>query len=85
MVVQDPQNRIFIVRNNGFAAYGALGKFKVLEVVDTLELGSNCAHYESDSKQILGWKKEVMARQDNSSFAAAVFFNVPANNVLSEF
>lgn len=29
LVVQDPQNRVFIIRNGGFASYGNVGRFKV--------------------------------------------------------
>lgn len=33
MVVLDPQNRVFIIRNGGFVSYGSSGMFKVVEVV----------------------------------------------------
>ncbi|KAJ3251438.1 hypothetical protein HDU77_005865 [Chytriomyces hyalinus] len=92
-VVMDPTNRIFVIRNSGFAAYGSEGRFKVIEIVDTLNLGDEHAHYESrppgtNSNQslskpaILGWKRDVKITVGNSRITVASFFLVPANNVL---
>ncbi|KAJ3217684.1 hypothetical protein HK099_005382 [Clydaea vesicula] len=81
LVVQDPQNRVFIVRNGGFVAYGANGRFKILEVVDTLNLGDAYAIKESDSNRILGWKRDVVETANGSSYTAATFLNIPANNI----
>ncbi|KAJ1558303.1 hypothetical protein HK096_002407, partial [Nowakowskiella sp. JEL0078] len=92
-VIMDPANRIFIVKNGGFAAYGAEGKFKIIAIVDTLDLGDGCALRESQIPgtptlgRILGWKREVktdVVNTDGTStrITVATFFNVPANNVL---
>lgn len=60
MVIQDPQNRIFVLRNGGFVSFGAFGSFKVLAIVDILNLGDENAVREKDGEQkILGWKKDV--------------------------
>jgi regulator of protease activity HflC (stomatin/prohibitin superfamily) len=82
LVVQDPQNRVFIIRNGGFAAYGAQGRFRVLAIVDTLDLGDVNAVKESGTNQILGWKKEVKVKEEGSLISVATFLNVPANNIV---
>jgi hypothetical protein len=71
MVVQDPQNRVFVIRNGGFVSFGANGRFKILAVVDTLNLGAT---------RVLGYKHDIKAGP--SSVTVATFFNVPANNVV---
>ncbi|KAI8614760.1 hypothetical protein BC830DRAFT_1045882, partial [Chytriomyces sp. MP71] len=87
-VVMNPSNKIFIVRNSGFAAYGAQGRFRVIDIVDTLNLGDAHAHYESQlsgssqRKVVLGWKRDVKIDVNGSSVVVASFFLVPANNVL---
>ncbi|KAJ3207050.1 hypothetical protein HDU83_003584 [Entophlyctis luteolus] len=84
-VVMDPANRIFVIRNSGFAAYGAQGTFKVIEIVDTLNLGDEHAHYETrptGKGPILGWKRDVAIQVGGSRITVASFFLVPANNVL---
>jgi hypothetical protein len=60
MVVEDPQNRVFVIRNGGFVSFGANGRFKILAVVDTLNLGASNAVYEdSASNRTLDSKQEV--------------------------
>ncbi|KAJ3206817.1 ABC transporter C member 13, partial [Entophlyctis luteolus] len=85
-VVMDPSNKIFVIRNSGFAAYGAQGKFKVIEIVDTLNLGDNHAVYEKlpngQNGPVLGWKRDVKIQVGYSQITVATFFLVPANNVL---
>ncbi|KAI9346580.1 hypothetical protein BDR26DRAFT_817878 [Obelidium mucronatum] len=89
-VVMDPANRIFVIRNSGFAAYGSQGRFKVIDIVDTLNLGDEHAHYEvrptsngqSTRGPILGWKRDVAITVGHSPITVATFFLVPANNVL---
>ncbi|KAI8828583.1 hypothetical protein BJ741DRAFT_653492 [Chytriomyces cf. hyalinus JEL632] len=88
-VVMDPANRIFVIRNSGFAAYGSQGCFKVIEIVDTLNLGESHAHYESShagtngrAPAVLGWKRDVNITVSGSLITVATFFLVPANNVL---
>ncbi|KAJ3066010.1 hypothetical protein HDU98_010665 [Podochytrium sp. JEL0797] len=84
-VVLDPANRIFVIRNSGFAAYGAQGRFKVIDIVDTLNLGDEHAHYEqrpSGRGPVLGWKRDVKITVGGSKITVATFFLVPANNVL---
>ncbi|KAI8901215.1 hypothetical protein BC833DRAFT_535857 [Globomyces pollinis-pini] len=85
LVVQDPQNRAFVIRNGGFVAYGAQGTFKILEVVDTLNLGPQNAIKEYGQGRILGWKHEIHSTVTNGStnikVVVATFLNVPANNV----
>jgi hypothetical protein len=81
MVVQDPQNRVFVIRNGGFVSFGANGRFKILAVVDTLNLGAANAIYEgAGSTRVLGYKHDIKAGP--SSVTVATFFNVPANNVV---
>ncbi|KAJ3135556.1 cytochrome c oxidase subunit 1 [Physocladia obscura] len=85
-VVMDPANRIFVIRNSGFAAYGSQGRFKVIDIVDTLNLGDGHAHYEKlangSNGPVLGWKRDVSISVGASKITVATFFLVPANNVL---
>jgi hypothetical protein len=37
-VISDPQNRIFVVKNSGFAAYAIDGTYDVLAIVDQTHL-----------------------------------------------
>ncbi|KAI8825630.1 uncharacterized protein EV422DRAFT_563460 [Fimicolochytrium jonesii] len=77
LVVEDPENRVFVIRNGGFCAFGSRGRFHILAVVDTLALGDACAIKESDGKRILGWKREVKRQ----NITVCTFLNIPANNV----
>ncbi|KAJ3035233.1 hypothetical protein HDV00_004141 [Rhizophlyctis rosea] len=77
LVVEDPENRIFVIRNGGFAAFGAHGRFRVLASVDTLNLGEDCAVYEPENRRLLGFRKEIRS----GNVVVATFLNVPANNV----
>lgn len=80
LVVEDPENRVFVIRNGGFAAFGAHGRFRVLASVDTLNLGDDAAEYEpgtSTQKRLLGHRREIRS----GNVIVATFLNVPANNV----
>lgn len=92
MVCLDPNNQVFVVRNGGFAAYGSAGTYRVVEIVDTLNLGDDHAVIEidvSDNREIhriLGYKKEVKhvltvgGRKRETTIAT--FLNVPAQNAV---
>ncbi|ORY87919.1 hypothetical protein BCR37DRAFT_375881 [Protomyces lactucae-debilis] len=92
MVCLDPQNQVFVVRNGGFASYGHSGTYKVIEIVDTLNLGEEYAVRETDLSEdesmgrLLGYKKEVrhnvMVGDKTQSVTIATFFNVPAQNTV---
>lgn len=94
MVVLDPSNQVFIVRNGGFAAYGSAGSYRVVEIVDTLNLGDEYAVRETDSSlseedntsRILGYKKEIKHNVSiggrRQKVTIATFFNVPAQNTV---
>ena len=91
MVCLDPTNQVFVVRNSGFVGYGASGNYKVIDVVDTLNLGEQHAVREADAdidgvRRILGYKKEVKhtvyVKNVSKEVTIATFFIVPAANVL---
>jgi hypothetical protein len=86
MVVLDPQNRVFIVRNGGFISYGIGGRFRIVAVVDTLDLGEKNAVYDKSMNAVVGYKREVtipvVAAGQKTNITLATFFNVPANNVV---
>ena len=93
MVCMDPNNQVFIVRNGGFAAFGSNGSYKVVEIVDTLNLGDEYAVMETDTNdedatRVLGYKKEVKHNVKLSGsgkterVTIATFFNVPAQNTV---
>ncbi|KAF8607819.1 hypothetical protein BDV93DRAFT_487714 [Ceratobasidium sp. AG-I] len=82
-VVSDPQNRIFILRGGGFAAFAVQGTYDVLAVVDQTHLASHVK--DKVTGATLGWMQEVkMPAQVKSSatdFVVAAFLDIPANNV----
>jgi regulator of protease activity HflC (stomatin/prohibitin superfamily) len=92
MVCLDPQNQVFIVRNGGFAAYGNAGTYKVVDIVDTLNLGEEYAVRETDvgdgeaQGRLLGYKKEILHNvvvgDRCQRVTIATFFNVPAQNTV---
>jgi len=82
-VVSDPQNRIFVVKNGGFAALAVEGSYDVLAVVDQTHL----AHivHDPQTKSLLGWTHEVtmsskVGGPSGNKFIVALFLNIPANN-----
>ena len=79
LVVEDPENRVFVIRNGGFASFGAHGRFRVLASVDLLNLGDESAIYETTNGQrrLLGHIKTIRS----GGVIVATFLNVPANNV----
>jgi hypothetical protein len=84
MVVLDPQNRAFVIRNGGFVAYGESGRFRIVAVVDTLDLGPEAAVRDRSMNTVIGWKKEiktsVKSENGTTMITVATFFNVPANS-----
>ncbi|QRW16058.1 SPFH domain / Band 7 family [Rhizoctonia solani] len=82
-VVSDPQNRIFIVSEGGFAAFAVQGTYDVLEVVDQTHLTKHVK--DKVTGATLGWMQEVtMPSQiggNASNYAVAGFLDIPANNV----
>jgi len=82
-VVSDPQNRIFVVKNGGFAALAIEGSYDVLAVVDQTHLGH--AVHDPQTKSLLGWTHEVTMSStaggsSGNRFVVALFLNIPANN-----
>ncbi|THU99362.1 hypothetical protein K435DRAFT_719810 [Dendrothele bispora CBS 962.96] len=82
-VISDPQNRIFVVKNSGFVAFGIEGTYDVLSVVDQTHLPTNIKDRVTGS--VLGWTHEVKMRssinsKENREYVVALFLNIPANN-----
>ncbi|QRV72798.1 SPFH domain / Band 7 family [Ceratobasidium sp. AG-Ba] len=82
-VISDPQNRIFILRGGGFAAFAVQGTYDVLAVVDQTHLSNHVK--DKVTGATLGWMQEVtMPSQVGSSsanYVVAGFLDIPANNV----
>ncbi|KZV74315.1 band 7 domain-containing protein [Peniophora sp. CONT] len=77
-VVSDPQNRIFVVKNAGFVAYGISGNYDVLAVVDQTHLSTPVRDHIT--KVTLGHVHEVKMTSDKQEFVVAIFLDIPANN-----
>ncbi|KAI0030300.1 hypothetical protein K488DRAFT_54541 [Vararia minispora EC-137] len=81
-VVSDPQNSIFVVKNVGFVAYGLVGTYDVLAIVDQTHLPTPIRDHVT--KAILGWSHEVKMTRHvggvKQDFVVAIFLNIPANN-----
>ncbi|VDB96139.1 unnamed protein product [Peniophora sp. CBMAI 1063] len=77
-VVSDPQNRIFVVKNAGFVAYGISGNYDVLAVVDQTHLSTPVRDHVT--KVTLGHMHEVKDTVGKQEFVVAIFLDIPANN-----
>ncbi|KAH9956128.1 hypothetical protein BGW80DRAFT_1234594 [Lactifluus volemus] len=82
-VISDPQNKIFVLKNSGFVAYGITGSYDVLAIVDQTHL----PHVIKDhiTGAILGRSLEVRmstttAPSSAKDCVAALFLDIPANN-----
>ena len=60
-VVSDPLNKIFIVKNAGFAALSVGGSYKVLDVVDQTRL--KCQVTDPNSHAVLGQQEEILKEE----------------------
>ncbi|KAH7343770.1 hypothetical protein B0J17DRAFT_643884 [Rhizoctonia solani] len=82
-VVSDPQNRVFIVRGGGFAAFAVQGTYDVLAVVDQTHLTNHVK--DKVTGATLGWMQEVTMPSriggTASNYVVAGFLDIPANNV----
>jgi len=83
-VVCDPQNKVFVIKNSGFAAIALQGSYTVLSVVDQTHLPN--AIKDTVTGNILGWTHEVKmtsvvgAGRRKQDYVVALFLNIPANN-----
>lgn len=59
-VISDPQNKIFVIKNGGFAALSIDGSYKVLSVVDQTHLPTEIKDRVTGA--ILGSSHEVRMR-----------------------
>lgn len=64
-VISDPQNKIFIVKNSGFAALALTGNYNILSVIDQTHL--NTVVRDDVTKQVLGWTQEVKMRRNTGT------------------
>lgn len=82
-VVSDPQNRVFIVRGGGFAAFAVQGTYDVLAVVDQTHLTNHVK--DKVTGATLGWMQEVtmpsQVGRSSTNYVVAGFLDIPANNV----
>ncbi|KLO19713.1 band 7 domain-containing protein [Schizopora paradoxa] len=82
-VISDPQNKIFVVKNGGFAALSLQGSYKVLAVVDQTHLPTQVKDRVTGAT--LGWSYEVKMKsvtgtKKEEDYVVALFLNIPANN-----
>ncbi|KAI8836027.1 hypothetical protein BJ741DRAFT_606571 [Chytriomyces cf. hyalinus JEL632] len=84
-VVIDPENRVFVARSPGFAAYSLEGALQLVEFVDLKDFGKDSECYEKllDGSRgaLLGWKKNVF-NTNGSEVPVATFYAVPKNSLL---
>ncbi|KDQ21011.1 hypothetical protein BOTBODRAFT_27024 [Botryobasidium botryosum FD-172 SS1] len=82
-VVSDPQNKVFVIKNCGFAAIALQGSYNVLSVIDQTHLPY--AIKDTVTGNILGWTHEVKMSSvvdggQRKDYVVALFLNIPANN-----
>lgn len=61
-VISDPSNKIFVVKNSGFAALALTGNYNILSVIDQTHLDT--AVKDNVTKVVLGWTQEVRMRRN---------------------
>ncbi|GAA5996230.1 uncharacterized protein JCM10292_007476 [Rhodotorula paludigena] len=85
-IVADPSNRVFCVKNGGFAAISLSGSYRVLGVVDQVNLAEQVVDPYSAQKRVLGHYETIQMPATpalgGKSFVAATFVDIPANNVV---
>ncbi|GAA5942702.1 hypothetical protein JCM10213_005947 [Rhodosporidiobolus nylandii] len=83
-IVCDPSNRAFLVKNGGFCALSLNGHYRVLGVVDQVNLEKKVIDPQAAKEQrLLGRYQQItMNAADGTSYVAATFLDVPANNVV---
>ncbi|KAJ3245842.1 hypothetical protein HDU77_009198, partial [Chytriomyces hyalinus] len=84
-VVIDPENRVFVARSPGFAAYSLEGSLQLVEFVDLKDFGKDSECYErlldGSRGALLGWKKNVFST-NGSEIPVATFYAVPKTSLL---
>ncbi|KAK4051584.1 hypothetical protein OIV83_002724 [Microbotryomycetes sp. JL201] len=81
-VVCDPSNQVFILKNAGFAAMSLEGSYRVLSVVDTVNLKVPVIDPLGGTKEArtLGHYEQVEMVTNDKKFVVATFLDIPANN-----
>ncbi|PVF96093.1 hypothetical protein CPB86DRAFT_527708 [Serendipita vermifera] len=83
-VICDPQNKVFVIKNGGFAALSLVGAYTILAVVDQTHLSTVVKDRVTNA--VLGWTQEVKMTRNtgrgggDKEFVVALFLNIPANN-----
>ncbi|KAG8935796.1 hypothetical protein FRC03_005245 [Tulasnella sp. 419] len=81
-VISDPQNKIFVIKNGGFAAVALQGSYDVLSVVDQTHLPNVIR--DQTTGAILGYSHEVTMSSNvggtKQDYVVALFLDIPANN-----
>ncbi|KAL8279263.1 hypothetical protein RQP46_008300 [Phenoliferia psychrophenolica] len=83
-VISDPSQKVFIVKNEGFVAFSIAGSFRVLGVVDQINLKTEIIDPLAGlgTSRILGHTQSVHMSSAGRDFVVATFLDVPANNVV---
>ncbi|TFY70723.1 hypothetical protein EVG20_g2269 [Dentipellis fragilis] len=81
-VVSDPQNRIFVIKNAGFVAYGIEGTYNVLAIVDQTHLPQTVTDRVTGATlgSVFDVKMASAVGKRSQEYVAAMFLNIPANN-----
>ena len=67
MVISDPQNNFFVLKNTGFVAFSLTGDYNVLSVIDQAHLDTVVK--DDFTSTVLGWTQEVKMRCNTGSKA----------------
>lgn len=70
-VISDPSNKIFIIKNSGFAALALNGNYNILAVIDQTHLDTVVK--DDVTRQVLGWTQEVKMRRNTGTTGERVF------------
>jgi len=64
-VISDPSNKIFVIKNSGFAALALTGNYNILSVIDQTHLDTVVK--DNVTKAVLGWTQEVKMRRNTGA------------------
>ncbi|ORY52173.1 hypothetical protein BCR35DRAFT_19376 [Leucosporidium creatinivorum] len=81
-VIADPANQIFVLKNGGFVSLSVEGSYRVLGVVDGVNLRNEVIDPLSGGREqrVLGHYEEVSLDSNGRKYVVATFLDIPANN-----
>ncbi|GAA6013043.1 hypothetical protein JCM10207_006150 [Rhodosporidiobolus poonsookiae] len=83
-IIADPANRAFVVKNGGFCAMSLNGRYRVLGVVDQVNLSQKIVDPLATAveQRVLGNYEQIYMPSESGKVVAATFLDIPAQNTV---